>query len=112
LITRHEDDATGERRDPKITTYSQVRELRSILPNSEATRVLLDPDHSFLEALTISKRSEMSGKWRSLIASTIDSLESIGVAELKAFSSEDLEEIRQLQASTQELLDAYEKLTS
>jgi hypothetical protein len=98
--------------EPKIKTYEQVRDLRYILPNGEAKRVLLDPSRTFLDALTIAKREELSQSWKSQVATVISALESIGALDLRHMTKEDVAEIVKLRDSAAELLETYEKLTS
>ena len=52
----------GEQREPKITTYAQVRELRNILASAEAKRLLLDPARTYLDAVSVAKRDDLSKK--------------------------------------------------
>lgn len=99
-------------KDPKITTYAQVRELRSIIPNPEAKIVLLDPSRGFLDALTIAKREEISRSWVSQVAAAINSLQSMGVMELKNLSPEDIKEIQRLRDTATELIANHQKLLS
>lgn len=111
LITSKEDEEIGTQ-DPKITAYSQVRELRDILASAEARRVLLDPNRSFLDAVAIAKRDEFSRSWKTQIAEAIDTLRAIGVLDLQEFSTEDLAQIEKLRDVSQSLLDTYRKLTA
>ena len=111
LITPDESE-DAEVSEPRIRSYSQVRELRDILPNAEAKRVLLDPSRTFLDALTIAKREELSQSWKSQVATAISALESIGALDLKHMSKEDVAEIEKLRASAAELLETHERLTS
>jgi hypothetical protein len=98
--------------EPKITTYSEVRVLRDILPNTEAKRVLLDPSRTFLEALTIAKREELSHAWKPQVAAVISALQSIGALDLKNMGEEDVAEIAKLRDKAIELLETFNKLHS
>ena len=111
LITPNEAE-NGNRRDAKIRTYDQVRELRSILPNAEARQMLFDPSRSFLDAVTIAKHEELSRAWASKVASAISALDSIGALELEKLSLDDLETIGKLKDMATRLLENYEKITS
>ena len=64
LITPSATDDNSPEVTPKIRSYSDVRELKRILPNPDAKRYLVDPDRTFLECLTISRREDLSRKWR------------------------------------------------
>jgi hypothetical protein len=111
LITEDEPE-DGEVIEAKIKTYEQVRDLRDILPNAEAKRVLLEPSRTFLDALTTAKLEELSQSWKSQVATAISALESIGALDLKHMTKEDVAEIVKLRDSAAELLETYDKLTS
>jgi hypothetical protein len=100
----------GVNRDPKITTYGEVRELRNILGNTEARAVLLDPNKSFLDAITIARRQDLSNSWLSSVAGAIDALNHISVVELIGSSEQDRAEIVKLRDLASALLENYEKL--
>lgn len=102
-----EDD---NKREPKITTYGEVRELKHIVQNGEACAVLLDPGRSFLDALTIAKRQELSKNWLSSIAAAIDALTQLSVLELQASTPEERKEIEKLRDLSRATLENYEKL--
>jgi hypothetical protein len=112
LITPNDLEDTGVRRDLKIPTRSEVRELRDILPNTEARRVLLDLSHSFVEAVSIAKREELSKAWASQVAATISALQSVGVFELENLTEEDAAELIKLKDLSAKLLDRRAKLRS
>lgn len=112
LITPTELEDTGYRRDPKIPTRSEVRELRDILTNLEAKRILLDPSHSFIEAVSIAKREELSRAWAPQVSATIGALQSIGFLELENLSDEDKIELIRLKDLIEKLLETREKLRS
>jgi hypothetical protein len=111
LITPNEDEEAG-RQDAKITTRSQIRELRGILASAEAKRILVDPNRSFMDALTVAKRDELSRSWKTQVAEAIDALHGIGVLDIEEFSEEDVEELEKLVEVTQKLLDSYRKLSA
>lgn len=111
LITP-DDSEESSSMEPKITTYSQVRELRYILPNTEARRVLLDPARTFLDALTIAKSEELSQAWKSQVAGVISALESFAVRELRNMTAEDLAEIEKLRDAAAELLETHSKISA
>jgi hypothetical protein len=100
----------GQVREPKITTYHQVRELRSILENAEARTLLFDPGRTFLEALSVAKREEAAKSWVSSVASAIGALQGLGVFELIALDASQKEEIEKLRDLTTSVLNSYEKL--
>lgn len=90
LITPTEqEDGSGKPKEPKIRTYSDVRELRNILQNGEATRVLLDDSASFFDAVTIARSQEQSKRWRKDVANAVNALETIPFTAVKSFTDED-----------------------
>ncbi|WP_230971225.1 ParB N-terminal domain-containing protein [Nitrogeniibacter aestuarii] len=110
LITPREDDE-GHKLEPKITSYSQVRELRSILDKPEAKRILLDPSRPFVEALGIAKQEEFARLWVSAVAEAISSLESLGVKELKDLQQAEVDSLNKLRNLASERLNDYTALT-
>ncbi len=110
LITPATEDEVDEGREPKITTYSQVRGLRDVLPKPEAKRLLLDPTSTFEEALAVSQQEILSRKWATNVAQAINSLERMGIQELKNLSSDDIEMLEKLSNQVKERLEDYESL--
>jgi len=108
LISPESED--DHKHNAKITTYGEVRELKHIVGNSEARAVLLDPARSFLDALTIAKRQELSKNWLASIAAAIDALTRISVLELQGSTAEERSEIAKLRDLSANTLDNYEKL--
>jgi ParB-like nuclease domain len=98
--------------DPKIISYSQIRDLRDILNNAEAKKVLLDHNRTFGDALGMAKADELSSSWRTEVAEALSALGSIGVLDLEKLKGEDLDLIRNVQILSQKMLDTYAKLTS
>jgi hypothetical protein len=109
LLVPQESEDGGER-EAKITTYHEVRQLREILGNTEAKLVLHDPGRSFLEAVTIANREQLSKSWLAQVAAAIEALKRVSVLELISWSAEDRAEIEKLIATATELLRNYEKL--
>lgn len=114
LITPREKDDEDEANEvhsaPKITTYSQVRELRSILPNNDARYFLLDPDHTFNEALAIAKAEELSKTWKSQVAEAVGALTSMSVLDLENLDDTGKAIITKVRDVADRLLITYEKL--
>ncbi|MDO9531084.1 MAG: ParB N-terminal domain-containing protein [Deltaproteobacteria bacterium] len=109
LITPSEDEE-GNTKDQKITTYLQVRELRSILPKHESKHILLDPNRPFQEALSAAKMEELSHIWVVEVSAAIRSLESMGVKDLKTLTDEDAGLIRKLAQVANERLSDHQLL--
>lgn len=111
LITPGESE-DGDTIEPKITTFRQVRDLKDVLPSTDAKTILLDPSRTFLDAITIARRDELTRSWRSSVASVISALGSIPVSEVRHMSPEDITEIERLRAAAAELLDSHRRLQS
>jgi len=109
LLVPIEDDE-GQVKEPKITTYHQVRELRSILGNAEARTLLFDQARSFLEALSVAKREEAAKSWSSSVAAAIGALQSLGVFELIGLDADEKAEIEKLRDLANQILSSYDKL--
>lgn len=114
LITPSYEDDQDESAEatvpPKITTYSQVRELRSILSNAEATQILLDPDNSFSEALAIAKAEELSKTWKTQVTEAISSLSSMSVFDLENLDEDGLSVITRVGEIAERLLATRQKI--
>lgn len=109
LITAPDEDGV-EAQEPKLASYTQVRELKEILPNPEATRILLDPTMSFFDAVTVVRRDQLSRAWATQVSEAITALRSIPLHELKTLSPDDLKQIEVLRATADEMLSDYKKL--
>lgn len=106
LITEHGDD-DGNMREPKLKTYSDVRELKAILPNPEAKRSVFDLSRPFVEALTITNRDTLSKKWRNELSEAMTSLQSISAIEVTSFSEEDLALLEGLSEAAEKIKQLY-----
>lgn len=114
LITPSYEDDQDESADatvpPKITTYSQVRELRSILSNAEAMQILLDPAKSFSEAVAIAKAEELSKTWKTQVTEAISSLSSMSVFDLEKLDEDGLSVITRVGEIAERLLATRKKI--
>jgi hypothetical protein len=111
LITPHIYDDDGDHAaEPKITSYSQVRELRSILDNTEAKKILFDPSRSFHEAIAITTREQLANFWKTEVIEALEALRGIGVLELKRINQDDMKLLQDIRDSAAELLVDIEKL--
>lgn len=113
LITVHieESEDGGDAKPPKIPTYMQVRELKTILPNAEAKQVLLDSDRSFSDALGIAKAEEFSQSWKTQLAEAIAVMTSIGALELAAMEDADVESLTKISEVASQLIHMRQKLS-
>lgn len=96
LITNSDSEDGLPSKEPKIRTYSDVRELRNILSNGEATRTLLDDKASFFDAVTIARSQEQSKRWRRDISNAVQALEAIPFATVKSFTEDDRRLLRRI----------------
>lgn len=112
-LQHDEDSESGDGAPtPKISTYSQVRELRSILGNGEASQLLLDPQRSFSEALAVAKAEELSRTWKSQVAEAVSALTSMSVLDLEGLDNDDLTLIERTREIADRLLATHKKLVS
>lgn len=98
----------GVEGNPKLKGYSDVRQLKNVLPNPDARRILFDPERPFLDSLTIVDRQELSRKWRDELAEAAASLNSIGAIEVKNFTLEDVQILDRLAESVRAVKEVYE----
>ncbi|WP_120078124.1 ParB N-terminal domain-containing protein [Aurantiacibacter odishensis] len=97
---------------PKVRTYGDVREMKKIIPNSSALTMLLDESRTFLDALTVARKDELSSKWRSEIAEAATALEKIGALEVKSFKDEDVEALENIRDMAEQVLNIYNTVTA
>jgi hypothetical protein len=109
LLTPTEKDEGGTA-EPKISTFSQVRELRFILPKPEPKRLLLDPTRSFQDAVIASKQEELSRLWAAEVSSAIRALETMGIKELKSLTEIDIKVLEKLAQVVNERLHDHQSL--
>jgi len=110
LLAPIESEEEGTEAEPKISTYHEVRQLREILANPQARLLLLDPNASLQDAVTIADREDRAKLWLSQVAGAIDALKRISVMELISWTTDDVAEIRKLIDTAAELLLNHEKL--
>jgi hypothetical protein len=106
------DPEDGAQRKAKISTREEARELRTVLPNEEARRVLFDATRGFMDAVAVAKRDEVSHAWRSQVAAAIDALTSIGIGDVRNLTEADRDQIEKLKTECESVLDSHRKLTS
>jgi hypothetical protein len=108
LITPSSPEDGGPEAPPKIKAFSDVRQLKNILPNNDARRYLLDPERTFLDALTVANREELSRKWRSELTEATASLEGIGALEVRNFTNEDVALLDRLIFAATQIREVYQ----
>lgn len=110
LITPLPGEDGGEERAAKITSFSDVRELKHIIGNTEAQKYLFDPDKSLLDALAIARKDEMSRKWRSEVAEARSALEKISAIEVRNFNNEDVTAVQHLIDVAKQVIEIHQSL--
>lgn len=104
LMSPRNSEEGGEAEEPKITSYSQVRELRQILDHVEARKLLLDPTRTFVEAVAVAKRQDLANSWKTEIIEALSALRSIGVLEVKRATAEDIKLLEELRDTVNEII--------
>jgi hypothetical protein len=98
--------------DSKLATYSDVRQLREILENQDARRVLFDPSRRFSDAALLAKAEEFSKSWASQVAEATSALSAVSAIELERLTPDDTESIVRLIEIAQKLIEGHRKLTA
>jgi hypothetical protein len=112
LITPQKDEETGKDLPPKIGSYGDVRELKRILGNAQAKEYLLDPDRSFLDALTIARKDEISRKWKSAITEATSALKSISALDVEGMDKGEIQAIQSLRDMAVKVLKIHDSVTA
>ena len=112
LITPQKDEENGKDLPPKLGSYGDVRELKRILNNEQAKGYLLDPDRTFLDALTIARKDEISKKWKSSIIEASNALKSIGALDVEKMDKSEIKSIEDLRDMTVKVLEIHLSVTS
>jgi len=100
---------SGERQ-PKIKTYSQVRELKVILAKQDAISSLLDLSKPFEDAYAIAKKDELVKAWYEEAEEAIWALSNIGISELKSIDESGVNLLTKIRDTAQERLNDIELL--
>jgi hypothetical protein len=108
LITPSFPEEGEVERSAKLKTFSDVRQLKNILPNPDARRYLFDPERPFLDALTVANREELSKKWRNELTEATGSLEGISALEVRNFSADDVALLDRLAGAVSQIKEVYE----
>jgi ParB-like chromosome segregation protein Spo0J len=82
--------------EAKITSYSEVRELKMILDNADALTALKDDDQSFSDALAIVRADAKSARWFPNAKSALGSLNEMGSDTIERLQSEELTVLKEL----------------
>lgn len=94
-----------DEKEPKIRTYSEVRQLREILANDDAKAELLQLDRELVEAVSVANQDRMARRWRNEISEARAALSKIPGLEIRNFSQADIDAINQLIETANNVLD-------
>ena len=109
IIPRVQDQ--GPSKPPKIKSFSDVRSLRKILPNTEAKADLLQFDRELVDALTIVNQERISRQWRTEVNEAKTALQNIPVLEVEAFEIDDVQAIQSLIDVANRIIASYNRAT-
>jgi ParB-like nuclease domain len=101
-----------DEREAKIRTYSEVRQLREILPNSDAKSELMRMDRDLVDAMAIATKGNMARRWRNEVAEAKSALANIPGQEIQSFGSEETESIKTLIEQAEKVLEMHRLLTA
>lgn len=101
-----------EKRRRKITSYSQVRELKLILAHQEAMASLLDPEQTWGDALGFAKADDLNRSWRRQVSEATSALEGLSALTLASLKEEELETLKKLSSSLERLLELHAKVSN
>jgi hypothetical protein len=104
-------DEEGKRVPPKLSGYSHIRELRKILANPHAKRILLDPDRNLQDAITAAHQDELARSWKADVDAAVLALKGMGIAQLKSLTDEDRRILKELRSLVGERLEDHTSLT-
>lgn len=89
---------------PKIRSYSEVRNLKSIIENEDALVALKDDNQTFPEALAIVHSEAKSKRWLPNAKSALKSLKEIGPDTVDALSDDELVLLKDLKRLTSRII--------
>ena len=106
------DTEESGRKEPKLRTYLDIRELKHILVSEDAKDALLDPRRSFYDALAIAREAQAGRAWTGKVRAAITALEGLGFIELLNLSQDDIAKLRNLSGLAEKVIDSHHTLTS
>ncbi|RKR75909.1 ParB N-terminal domain-containing protein [Frondihabitans australicus] len=98
-------DTKGKSREPKITSYLEIREIKNVLDDEEAVTSLLDIDKPFSDAIAMIKAADAGRNWMSKVTAALTALDHIGIRESRQLEASQ-------KAKLQDLADLIEELLS
>jgi hypothetical protein len=98
-------DGGGKERDPKIQSYSEVREIKSLLDNPEAMESLVDLEKPFSEAISYARSADANRNWLTKVVAATSALDHMGIRESKRLTKEQIEKLVELSDLLRQLID-------
>lgn len=109
ILTPGEDEE-GHPIEAKISTYSNVRDLRAVLSNGEARTLLFQPHATLAQALALVERQQFAGSWFRQVTEASAALENLGVQQVRLLTEEERRTLQQLGQLITDRLRDYEQL--
>lgn len=106
LITTSEDEE-GVKKEAKLSTYQDVRQLREILQNPQAKSYLLDPDAPFSQAIAAANQAEVQKKWRDEVKQASAAIQNITALEMLNMDNADKQLLSKLKSTIETLLNNF-----
>ncbi|WP_168916539.1 hypothetical protein [Microcella flavibacter] len=105
-------DTAGVKRPPKITSYSEIRELKTILDNEDAVQSLLDLEKPFSDASALVKSADAGRNWLSKINAALAALDHLGIREIRQLEDGQVKKLAELRDLIAEIVESREKQSS
>jgi len=110
LISEAPGEDGGDPQPAKIKTYSEVRDLRNILPDESALAALLDPAKSLLEAAALAEQDRLTSDWRTQVKEALRAVENLPVPIVRDLQDSDIELLALLEQRLRETIESHAKL--
>ncbi len=101
-----------DEKEPKIRTFSEVRQLREILNNPDAKAELLNLDKDLVDAVAIATQGNIARRWRNEVTEAKSALTNIPGQEIQDFGAEEIQAINELITQAQNVLEMHRRLTA
>lgn len=111
LLLPRSSEELGKERPPKLQTYSDVRQLRDILPNAQAKASLLNIDEAYSTAIAAANQEQVKSKWREEVKRASQAVENISALDLISMTEEDLHLLRSLDENLRNMLETKQKIS-
>lgn len=105
-------DDSGKECDPKISTRESVRDLRTVLGNTEAREALFQPGATFTSALLVVQQSQLANSWIRQVDEAISALGSLSVDVVRSLTPEQKATLEKLKALAVQRLEDHSALAN